>query len=101
VQDDLSHKRPVTLEAMLKAMLAWMDVTTNMFSGEDEGLLMAKATEDYINLLDNAIEFCNLAQREDSNSQWEKAKNSKGKGPKYYKLRDANICRQIKESLYD
>ena len=68
---------------------------------EDQGRLKAKANKDYIDLLDTAIKFCNLAQREDSSSQWDKIKNSKKKNTKYYRLRDANFCKQIKKSLHD
>jgi len=100
VRGDLFYKRP----------LLWSDAQDYVVLdgrnderalSEDQGRLKAKANKDYIDLLDTAIKFCNLAQREDSSSQWDKIKNSKKKNTKYYRLRDANFCKQIKKSLHD
>jgi len=92
VQVDLSHKQTATFEAMLQSMLAWKGITMNVLSDEEERL-KAKGTTDYNNLLDAAIQFCNLAQRGDSGSQWDQAEHAR--------KRDANYCQLIKKSLYD
>jgi len=90
---DWMSKQSATFEAMLKSMLVWKDITTNVLLEEDEERLKEKATIDYNNLLDAAIEFCNLAQRGDPVSQWKKDEQAQ--------KRDANSCRLIKESLHD
>jgi len=93
VQVDLSHKQTPTFEAMLQSMLAWKDIKMNMLLDDDEERLKAKGTAEYDNLLDAAIEFCNLAQRGDSISQWDRAEHAQ--------MRDSNYCKLVKESLYD
>jgi len=92
VEDDLKNKQP-SFEAMLKSMLVWTRITTNTPLDEEVDQLVSKAETDYDNLLQAAVDFCNLAERTPPGSQSGKTKNTPNNPSDYSKL--------IKEYLYD
>jgi len=93
VEEDLKNKQSASFEAMLKSMLVWTRIMTNTPLDEEVDQLVSKAETDYINLLQAAVDFCNLAERAPPGSQSRKTKNMPNNPSDY--------CKLIKEYLYD